>query len=91
MKQLIISPEQLIIDSEIIESPECITILLPNGHAYPIDEIIAILEQVDKKKPSKKRFKFISRVKRGATAFKQAMRDMDDEPTDIHPNRVIPT
>lgn len=72
---ILISQDQTIVGDTVLH-PDCISILLPNGRAYNIEDTIAILQQHDKKRPSRLRIK--ARFGRFATAFKKAM----DEPLD---------
>ena len=79
MNTLLITQTSLIIDDKVTSSPNNISIILPNGHSYDIEEIIAHLIRLDEQKPTKKRFKFFRRAKNLGRAFKSALNDINDE------------
>ena len=71
IKTILITPDGTYINN-IVHYPSSITIVMDDGLAFNIDEAISILE---KNKPKVKRPSFISKMKRGVTAFKLAYRD----------------
>ena len=79
---ILITPLQTSIGNEIIK-PDNIAIVLENGHAYQIDDVIDILEKHDKKKPSKLRVK--RRIKRFTAAFKSALAESAENDTEFQP------
>lgn len=66
---IVIGPNHTKIGDEIV-TPCSISILLENGHAFDIDEVITLLEKVDKGKMKKP-----GRVKRFGKAFKTAFKE----------------
>ena len=75
---LIIGPQHTLLDGE-IHHPHNIVIMLENGHSYDIDEVIDILEALDKKK-HKKKPKMFRRVRHVKQAVGRAMREaLDDD------------
>ena len=85
MNTLIITPTNLIIDDKITASPVNISVIIPNGHSYDIEEVIAHLVRVDEQKPPKKRLQPFRRTKRLFKAFKAALKEMDD----VDPNHQV--
>ena len=74
---LIIGPHYTSLDGEVFH-PHHIVIMLENGHSYDIDEVIDILEAIDKKKHKKKPrvFRRIRHVKQAlGTAMREALDD----------------
>jgi len=87
---ILITPLQTSIGHKIIK-PDNITIVLENGHAYQIDDVIDILEKHDRKKPSKLRVK--KRIQRFKAAFKTALAESaeNDKDQPQHIYHTVPT
>lgn len=78
---ILITPSQTLIGDEIIK-PDNIAVVLENGHAYDIDDVIDILTVHDRKKPSKLRIK--RRIQNFTSAFKAALKETDEQQSDPH-------
>ena len=74
---ILITQDQTIVNG-IVTQPDNISIILPNGHAFDIEEIITILQREDARKPARKRVK----LTRFTSAFKKALKECMTEPMD---------
>ena len=70
---LIIGPDHTTLDGE-IHYPNNIVIMLENGHSFDIDEIVDVLETIDKKRRKTKAHP-IRRMRHLGQAFKTALRE----------------
>jgi len=74
MKNLTITPVAVIIDNEHHDCPETVSIVLPTGESFSIQETVELLEQhvKTKHKPS---FKWVRRARNIKQAVDQALRE----------------
>lgn len=85
IKRIIHTPEGTIIDGELV-CPETVTIILPNG--APIDIFEAVQQLTKKNKPKRE-----SKFRRGFRAFKEAIREQDEnmdnpeQPESVQPSQ----
>ena len=77
MKSILITPAQTLIDEEQVTHPETIAVVLSNGHAYDIHQIVELLEAHDKKHARKNGFKLLRRISAFPSALKQAIKEAD--------------
>ncbi len=80
MNSLLITTSVIIVDGKTKPLPKELVIILPNGHIYEMEEVMAEILHLDsKKKPKKKPYIFFPRSKRWVKAFKSAISELETD------------
>jgi hypothetical protein len=71
MDSLILTPTVMILNDKTTALPSEIVIILPNGHSYQIEEVMAHLVKLDEAKPKRKALNLWAKTKHIAAAPKR--------------------